>query len=336
MRWRASEHLLQVVDDQALDATLLALLDQGPIDLTLACEPGLLPTASLALQRALPNLLQPPPANALRASEQLPPFTALLPRLQQPEPALVAAWLDWAAERDLPGRHLPACTADDWCALAADDATARPTPNAGLQPRVAAAAQALAHWSAWFSASFAPGELAATFAGTDATADATMPMSAQPEPLLQKFRPRPTADGWQVLRQPAHRSLVGHAAAAASAAQAKAGSWRAAGHFSGPAGDLATQAGRYTLALRGNNLEATVTLHLAALRAAPEPGQMLALALRTPDGLGLRLRGPAGARPAGGSWTVQLQRRLSAADAAQLRAQPADKVLAELWWAPGA
>ena len=103
----------------------------------------------------------------------------------------------------------------------------------------------------------------------------------------------------------------------------------ATGRFHGPAHEgPVTELGRYALTLRGSDLEATLTLHLPALLTAPETGQTLALAVRAADGLGLRLRGPADARPAGGDWTIRLQRCLAPADAAHLRAQPADSVVA--------
>lgn len=348
MHWRAGEHLLQVVDADALDAALLALLQQAPADFTLACEPGLLPLAQAALVQTLPNLLDPPPAHALRVSEQQFPFAALLPRLQQPEPELAAAWLDWATARDLPNAGAPAASADDWCALAAGEGEGPPATASGLQRRVSAAALALADWSASFAALFAPGELAQIFAGAEATeadgadgADSGELPAAQPAPLLQPFRPRQTEDGWTVLRPEVVSSVAGHAAAMAPnltvEREAEAGVRHWAGRFLGPAqAGPSVEMGLYALALRGNALEARLTLHQAALRSAPEPGQALALAVHAADGLALRLRGPAGERPAGGTWTTQLRRQLSAEDSARLRVQPADSVVAELWWAPGA
>lgn len=338
MHWRASEHLLQVVDADALDATLLGLLQLEPADFTLVCEPGLLSMANAALLQTLPNLLDPPPAHALRVSEQQHPFAPLLPRLQQPEPALAAAWLDWATVRDLPDTRAPVATAGDWCALAAGAGADLPATAPGLQPRVDAAAQALADWSAAFAAAFAPGELAQTFAGAEAVEaesdDPEASWAAQPVPLLQPFRPRPTQDGWTVLQPELAGSVEGHAAAMASAigVENETGVWQSEGRFV----DRAVEMGRYALVLQASELEARLTLHLAALRTAPEPGQTLVLAVRAADGLALRLRGPAGARPAGGTWAVQLTRQLSSDDAARLRAQPSGSVVAELWWAPGA
>ncbi|MBQ0944032.1 hypothetical protein KAK07_11870 [Ideonella sp. 4Y16] len=352
MRWRVSERLVQVVHAELLDQRVIDLLNQGAADLTLVCEPGLLPEAGQALRRALPNLLEPPPANALRASEQTPPFSALLPRLQQPEPSLADAWLRWAAERDQADADLPLTTAEVWEGLAASadnraeidvdaevDGTAAMLPPA-TQPRVAAASHALAVWSDWFSAAFAPGELAATFGGADPadSADVDEPHASQPDPLLQHFRPRPSDDGWTVLR-PALRSEQAIQALAAAAAAPTAEGWQAIGQFSGPAhSGQTTELGGYLLTLGDDDtLQADVTLQLAGLRRPPEPGQPLVLAVRGADGLGLRLRGQAGGtRPSTGSWTIRLNRRLSQADAARLRQHPAAGVVAELWWAPGA
>jgi len=341
MRWRAAENLLQVVDRDSLDQVLLALLDLAPVDFTLVCEPGTLHDTTKALIGAVTNLLDPPPAHALRVSEQQAPFTALLPRLQQPEAMLADAWLGHMAQPQTAGHGTPETDAEGWCALAAvGGQLAAPVPPA-LQARVQAAAQALADWSAQFSAQFAPGELAQVFVGEPADdADHDTPNRLQPPPLLQPFKPRQTEDDWVVLRPGPVPSVAGHAAAAAAAAASgtagAAGPWQAEGSFPGPVhGAQATEAGRYALVLTGEELNATVSLHLAALPRAPEPGQTLALALRAADGLALRLRGHAGKRPADGTWAIQLQRLLSAADAARLRAQPAGSVQAELWWAPG-
>lgn len=345
MQWRAGEGLLQVADADALDARLMALLEQEPADLTLACEPGLLATAQAALVQTLPNLLDPPPANALRVSEQVPPFEALLPRLQQPEPALAAAWLDWATERDGPDAGPPDASANEWCALVARDDVDTLALGPKLQSRVAAAAQALADWSTSFAASFAPGELAQTFAGADAddtegAGDGAL-MVAQPAPLLQAFRPRPTDDGWTVLQPDVASSVEGHVAAKSSTEErdqdAGAGVRQWEGRFLGQvATGQSVEMGRYALTLRGDDLEAVLTLHLPILRSPPEPGQTLVLAVRAADGLSLRLRGPAGVRPTGGDWTVGLHRQLSAEDAQRLLEQPSGSVVAELWWAPGA
>jgi hypothetical protein len=344
MQWRASERQLQVTDAASLAAALLRLLEQQPIDFTLVCEPGLLAVASTALRQTLPNLMDPPASSALRVSEQRHPFVALLPRLQQPEPALAAAWLDWATARDTPEAGATAASADDWCALAAGtpvaQATTAPATAPDIAHRVTAAAQALADWSAAFALSFAPGELAQTFAGALADdADHDGPIDAQPAPLLQRFRPRPTDDGWMVLQPELPHSVEGHAAAMASASAAVTadGVWQLDGRFVGPsAGGASAELGTYALVLHGDDLAATLTLHLPALRRAPQPGQTLVLAVRAADGLALRLRGSAGAQPAGGAWTVQLTRQLSSQDAARLRAQPSGSVAAELWWAPDA
>ena len=326
MRWRAAQGLVQVVHADHLTDALERLLGLAPADFTLACQPGMLHEACNLLDRTLPNLMHPLPRHAMRVSEQATPFEALLPRLQQPEPALAALWFNDPTQ--------PWATWAEQVAAAAGSADPSALPMAD-PARVLAAEAALCDWAEEFASYFAPGEMEAIYGPGDLVPD--LPLQDQPEPATWGAGPQPRPQplpgrdlpAWP---QPASGlALLAAAPAALPLGQAQRGSakgWPVKGRWptSTIDGDELL-AGQFILTLTGTELRALLTFAGTAV-AATNAGRPFALVVQSANGLSLRLRGNLSP-----SATQTLSRTLDATDAAHLRASPADSVTARFFFA---